>query len=114
MLARGGDKDDRTHDIVPYISLNDDLLLSRGGFAHTRTRRKLASHHLGRFLQVNAEEIETLDMRLMLSFRPLCSLDDDLCGLRMSEIQQANEVIKYAPPSSWLLARPSSQPFAQP
>ena len=59
------------HHFVTDISLNDDLIVSRGCLADTGTGRKLAGHHLRRFLEIDTEQVEALDMRSVFPLRPL-------------------------------------------
>jgi hypothetical protein len=45
----------QTHDIVPNIALDHNLLFTRRGLTDASPSSELRSHHLGRFLQVNSE-----------------------------------------------------------
>lgn len=67
-----------THNIIPHITLHHNLLLPLRILTNARTSRELAREHLCSFFQVDAEEVEAVDVGGMFPFGPFRSFDCDL------------------------------------
>lgn len=67
-----------THNLVADVALDDNLVLALRVLANATSRRKFGREELGGLFQVDAKQLETLDVRLLLAARALGALDDDL------------------------------------
>lgn len=70
-----------THNLISHITLDDNLVLALGVLANARTRGKLGRKELCRLLQVDAEQLQVLDMGSVFALGTFAALDDDLGGV---------------------------------
>lgn len=69
---------DHLYDIVPYVTLDDNLVLALRVLGHARPRGKLARKELGGLFQIDAKEVETVYVGCVFALGAFGPLDCDL------------------------------------